>query len=1525
MNPEFRREPPCPGTILPGGLRLLNELRGGGQGSVWLAEDPDGLKRAVKFLHSEDEHEDSVLLLAQAVSNDLSCEPPGPAHPNLTQLLSHGKSDWGLFCAMTLAPGNALDELERPVSEESFIAVMLMTASALAWLHTSRGKSLGVGVGHRDVKPSNIVVEQAGGVWPHVTLVDLGSVGSLGRRLESRYSPKLEYTAPNVIRSSTFTGYDDVFSLGAVAWHMVHGQPPRRLPAGNLPRLEAKDWMAAAWRELPELRLSDSVNDIEPPVWVERYAPLVQRMLNPETPHPNVGYREDARPSALEVAQVIYDLARQAAEEGAIRPVWRQLESLTRSPYAVHEEQLDNARSLQQPDTPPPGALAALLDELREHASDTEADPNIQLALGEVAELAGDRAAAVNAYEQVGDRSELALYRAVQLSELDSEQDSQRWERAAEAGSPAAAARLSELWEADGDLSGAIEAARKATQAGSGKGAFRLWELLIKRAHPDDQEEARLALDRAVDRGYPAACVRSGKQAFADGRISEAERLWLRADQGGNAEASALLGDLHVKRGDPDLALDCFQRAQQRGHPSALGLGKANRALAEKEHEPRKTAELRETALKALQLAAHEGADEAVDECAQMLLDMHRYQEAADFLAGVDTPPRYKLLALAYLASGNPTAARDTLVQARKTRNLEVDEQLLLVAALVRTGDSEAARHELGTIPTSFDATALPLDFAAGVLASPAPPRTASLLYYTAEFRRHQLSNPGENSSHAADLANAYRHAANLGSPDADWWLGYYSADERVDAWSRAANAGITQAKFAIGRLSEGEHGERYLQQAADEGHAEAAIELARRLRDANPDRAIELFRTALRAGHGSVGVELAELLGHKLGYTHRDVAAALSQADLHGDSASADKLGTFLWRIEGDLVQALAAKRRAERRGLEAGALNAGVILESMGRLDEAEAAYRHAIELGDHHARLWLALLLLDREDGQEEAALGEVRPLMADNLAAQELYQCAAIFHRVIGWAGSETLETYRRAADRGMAWAAYQLSCCPAFDAIQQRDWLARARALVEDNRHDLWIYISDRDMLRRLIDKRERELPLIAGPHPHTLRVDPSDPGSYARISDAIAEAAAGDLILVAPGLYNEGLIINKPLTIVGHGQREHIVVTAHGTDSVNFSASIGRVSNLTLRQTGDGDWFAVDIGQGRLELDDCDISSDSLACVAVHGNADPLVRRNRIHDGKQGGVVVWEHGRGTFEDNDIFANELAGIQVKSGGDPTVERNRIHDGKQSGVFVCENGRGTFRTMTFSPTSSPGSKSSRVAIRQCNTTAFTTANRVACSSGRTGAARSRTTTFSPTSSPGSKSSPVAIRPWNATAFTTANRVACSSGRTGAARSRTTTFSPTSSPGSEVKSGGDPTVQRNRIHDGKQGGVFVWEDGRGTFEDNDIFANELAGIEVKSGGDPTVQRNRIHDGKQGGVFVCEDGRGTFEDNDVFANELAGIEVRSGGDPTVRRNRINSNGSKGVWSHQGGRGTFTDNDLRSNERGLGNLAGRL
>ena len=68
--------------------------------------------------------------------------------------------------------------------------------------------------------------------------------------------------------------------------------------------------------------------------------------------------------------------------------------------------------------------------------------------------------------------------------------------------------------------------------------------------------------------------------------------------------------------------------------------------------------------------------------------------------------------------------------------------------------------------------------------------------------------------------------------------------------------------------------------------------------------------------------------------------------------------------------------------------------------------------------------------------------------------------------------------------------------------------------------------------------------------PPTRTVDPMGRADFTTIGDAISTANPGDRIMVRPGLYQEGLIIDKPLEIVGDGNRDDIVCAElHGKRS----------------------------------------------------------------------------------------------------------------------------------------------------------------------------------------------------------------------------------------------------------------------------------------------------------------------------------------------------------------------------------------
>jgi len=187
--------------------------------------------------------------------------------------------------------------------------------------------------------------------------------------------------------------------------------------------------------------------------------------------------------------------------------------------------------------------------------------------------------------------------------------------------------------------------------------------------------------------------------------------------------------------------------------------------------------------------------------------------------------------------------------------------------------------------------------------------------------------------------------------------------------------------------------------------------------------------------------------------------------------------------------------------------------------------------------------------------------------------------------------------------------------------------------------------------------------------PPTMVVDPMPRrGDYTTITKAIESADPGTRILIRPGFYKEAIKLEKPLELIGDGDRDEIIIEAINSCIIQCQTEFGRIANLTLRQSGGNGFFGIDILQGRIEIDDCDISCKSRSSIAIHNAADPRLRRNRIHNGERSGIYIFENGKGTIENNDVFENEGNGVTIELGSDPIIRYNRIYKNSGSGVEI-----------------------------------------------------------------------------------------------------------------------------------------------------------------------------------------------------------------------------------------------------------------
>ncbi|XP_014486588.1 PREDICTED: ribosomal protein S6 kinase alpha-5-like [Dinoponera quadriceps] len=139
-------------------------------------------------------------------------------HPNIVKLIDVYQDGVHTYLVMELLSGGELLRQRRRFTEEQARRVLRQLVSAVQYMHARC-------VVHRDLKPENIVFAHKGEDSP-VKIVDFG-FARIKRGCEPLRTPcfTLPYAAPEVM---TGQGYDegcDLWSLGAVLYFMLSGDP----------------------------------------------------------------------------------------------------------------------------------------------------------------------------------------------------------------------------------------------------------------------------------------------------------------------------------------------------------------------------------------------------------------------------------------------------------------------------------------------------------------------------------------------------------------------------------------------------------------------------------------------------------------------------------------------------------------------------------------------------------------------------------------------------------------------------------------------------------------------------------------------------------------------------------------------------------------------------------------------------------------------------------------------------------------------------------------------------------------------------------------------------------------------------------------------------------------------------------------------------------------------------------------------------------------------------------------------------
>jgi serine/threonine protein kinase/Tfp pilus assembly protein PilF len=211
--------------------RILDLLGEGGMGAVYVAEDTRlGRRVAVKIPREPAGADNSFharfLREARSISQ--------LSHPNIATVHDFGETPDGQpFIVMELVEGRELGDLLREggLTLARAVEIVCEVGEALSEAHLR-------GVVHRDVKPSNVVVNSRGSV----KVLDFGLAKVVSEGQHAASTPEAEtlmkfrtrsdvlvgtplYLSPEQAKGAEVDARSDLFALGAVLYECVTGQP----------------------------------------------------------------------------------------------------------------------------------------------------------------------------------------------------------------------------------------------------------------------------------------------------------------------------------------------------------------------------------------------------------------------------------------------------------------------------------------------------------------------------------------------------------------------------------------------------------------------------------------------------------------------------------------------------------------------------------------------------------------------------------------------------------------------------------------------------------------------------------------------------------------------------------------------------------------------------------------------------------------------------------------------------------------------------------------------------------------------------------------------------------------------------------------------------------------------------------------------------------------------------------------------------------------------------------------------------
>ncbi len=219
--------------------RLLEQVGEGAFGIVWRGLDPElGREVAVKQIHPRLADDPSFVRRFEQEAQTIA----RLEHPHVVPLYDYWRDGTGAYLVMRWMRGGSLEDVidRGRLTLEQTALVVDQVAAALSTAHRVRTV-------HRDVKPSNVLLDEHGNAY----LADFGFALDLEATPDDLAPGMVGYRSPEEIRGEPASPRSDIYGLGMVVQDLLDGT---RLEGG------VADVLGRATADDPHARYEDAID-----------------------------------------------------------------------------------------------------------------------------------------------------------------------------------------------------------------------------------------------------------------------------------------------------------------------------------------------------------------------------------------------------------------------------------------------------------------------------------------------------------------------------------------------------------------------------------------------------------------------------------------------------------------------------------------------------------------------------------------------------------------------------------------------------------------------------------------------------------------------------------------------------------------------------------------------------------------------------------------------------------------------------------------------------------------------------------------------------------------------------------------------------------------------------------------------------------------------------------------------------------------------------------------------------------------